>query len=105
MSVQPQFECRVNGVNKELPLFSSPFLNYSCPNNFTSDNELLLKDNDLRRRAMMNTLDCDLYESQVLREIPKGGPYDRVTGSGVYYRNTMDAQDNNIVSKTYCRTN
>jgi hypothetical protein len=100
---QAQFECRVNGANKELPLFSSPFLTYSCPNNFTADNELILKDADLRRRAMINTLDCTLYESQTMQETSKGSAYDRV--SGVYYRNTLDAQDNSVVQKTYCRTN
>jgi len=102
---QPRFECRVNGTPKELPLFSKPFLNYTCPNNYTSDNELILRDNDLRRRAMINTLDCGLYESQTMHETNKGPRYDRVTGSGAYYRNTLDAQDNNIVQEIQCRTN
>ncbi len=105
MSIQPQFECRVNGVNTELPLFSSPFLTYNCPNNFAKDNELILKDTNLRQRSMINTFDCDLYESQVQRVVPKGPDYDRITGAGIYYRNHLNAQDNNIVSKIYCRTN
>lgn len=100
-----QFECRVNGANKELPLFSSPFLTYDCPNNFSADNELILKDADLRRRAMINTLDCTLYESQMMQETTKGPTYDRVSGAGVYYRNTLNAQDNNVVQQMYCRNN
>lgn len=98
---------------KELQSFSAPFLEYSCPaaldkaNPFVpgggsnQDNELLLKDPVMRKRAMVNTLDCAAYESHTMREMAKGSNYGRVSGS--YYRAVHLPARMGDVRDTYCR--
>ena len=97
--------------DKEIPSFSSPFLQFQCPmdpnaaNPFAPDvhpeqqgNELLLKDPVLRRLAMVNQLDCNIQEAHTRRENVKGPNYGRA--SGAYYRARHQGSDSQSV---YCR--
>ena len=106
-------DCKCNCNTSELPSFSSPFLDYGCPinpgtvNPFApgskpGDNELLLKDPVMRKRAFQNILDCGLYESQAGREVSKGPDYERASGS--YYRAIHLSPEVGDVNETYCRT-
>ena len=102
--------CNCNGV--ELPSFSMPYLQFQCPinpntvnpfapNSAAGDNELLLKDPASRQRAMQNTLDCALFESNTKREVPKGPDYGRA--SGAYYLKIFGPLGPGDVERRYCR--
>jgi len=101
--------CNCNGA--ELPSFSAPYLQYQCPINPGSvdpfspsansgDNELLLKDPVSRLRAMQNTLDCALHESNIKREVSKGPVYGRA--SGAYYLTVQKTLGEGDVRRQYC---
>ena len=86
---------------KERPSFSAPFLEFGYPADFSGDNELLLKDPHLRRRAMVNTLDCGLYDSLNGQESNKGSNYGR--SSGQYFRAVHAPLGEGDVQRRYCR--
>jgi len=86
----------------ERPAFSSPFLNYQCPSAFNGDNELLLKDPQMRLRAYQNSLDCGLYEALNHTEINKAPLYGRA--SGHYFRTTQIPLGKGDEYTQYCRT-
>ena len=87
---------------KDRPAFSAPFLQFSCPVNFSGDNDLILKDPQLRKRAMVNTLDCALYDALNGQESNKGPDYGR--SSGQYFLNTQGPLGPGDVQARFCRT-
>jgi hypothetical protein len=87
---------------QQRPAFSAPFLNYDCPSAFSPDNELILKDPDMRRRAMVNTIDCGLYESMNKTEINKAPVYGRASGHN--FRTTQIPLGKGDETVQYCRT-
>ena len=107
--------CRCNGVSADMPSFSAPFLNFTCPIDFQKanpfnpmdsgsyqSNDLLLRDPKMRQMAFVNTLDCALLEANTRQVIPKGPGYARA--GGFYYRTDWMAPGPESQKQEYCRT-
>lgn len=102
MDSQDMFHKGCSCHPNERPSFSAPFLQYSCPANFNEDNELLLKDPQLRKRAMVNTIDCGLHDALNGQESPRGPDYGR--SSGKTFRAVQAPLGYGDVEARYCRT-